>query len=185
MKCSRQTGQHLCPIPFPCFIQLLSITTLQVHDLMSRDELVPTAVGKTQVQGLVSSRVEYQLGIVGCRMAYSSFAMLLGTTLTRGTWRLTTYPVLYATCVATTAHAIFGADNNANGATFAEASEALQLFNHLEVASLASLFPRPHNRCSPCIGSVAPLCRGVSLCFLCASHWGYYSSYHGRTFLRH
>ena len=43
---------------------------------------------------------------------------------------------------------------------------------HLEVASLASLFPRPHNHLSPCIGSVAPSCPGVSMCFLCVSGWG-------------
>ena len=99
--------------------------------------------------------------------------MLLGTTLTCGTLALTAYSVLYATCGATTAHASLKTDNNANGGTFSEAAEALQLSNHLEVASLASLFPRPHNCSSPCIGSVAPLCPGVSMCFLCASDWGY------------
>ena len=106
---------------------------------MSRDELLPTAVGKTRVQGLVCPRTQYQLGIVGCRTACSSISMLLGTTLACGTLALTSYSVLYATCVATTAHAIFGADNNATGATFSEAAEALQLSNHLEVASLAFL----------------------------------------------
>ena len=99
--------------------------------------------------------------------------MLLGTTLICGTLAFTAYSVFYATCVATTAHAIFGADNNANGATFTKAAQALHLSNHLEVASLASLFPRLHNRFSPCIGSVAPLFPGVSMCFLCASGWGY------------
>ena len=176
MKCSRHRGQHsprrdrsrrhllhfaalfatLCAIPFPCYIRLPSLTALKVHFLMSRDELLPTAVGKTRVQGLVCTRTQYQLGIVVCRTACSSISMLLGTTLACGTLALTAYSVLYASCVATTAHAIFGADNNATGATFSEAAEALQLSNHLEVASLASLFPRPHSHLSPCIGSVAP-----------------------------
>ena len=173
MKWSRHLGQHLCAIPFPCFIQLLSITALKVHYVMLRDELLPTAVGKTRVQGLVCTRTQYQWGIVGCRTACSSIAMLLGTTLTCGTLALIAYSILYATCVATMAHAIFGADNNANGATFSEVAKVLQLSNHLEVASLASLFPRPHNRSSLCIGSVALLCSGVSMCFLCASSWGY------------
>ena len=139
MKRGRHPGQHLCAIPFPCFIQLLSITALKVHYLMSRDELLPTAVGKTRVQGLVCTSTQYQLGIVGCRRACSSIAMLLGTTLTCGSLAMTAYSVLYATCVATTAHAILGADNNSSGATSSEAAEALQLSNHLEVASLASL----------------------------------------------
>ena len=80
-------------------------------------------MGKTRVQGLVCTRTQYQLGIVGCRTAWSSISMLLGTTLTCGTLALTTYSVLYATCVATTAHAIFGAHNKATGATFSEATE--------------------------------------------------------------
>ena len=89
--------------------------------------------------------------------------MLLGAALTCGTLALIAYSVLYA----------FEGDNNKNNATFSKAAQALQLSNHLQVASLASLFPRPHNGSSPCIGSVAPVYPGVSMCFLCASSWGY------------
>ena len=84
------------------------------------------AVGNARVQGLVCTRTQYELLIVGCRTACSSIALLLGSGLSSGTLALTAYSLLYATCVATTTHAIFGADNKATGATFSEATQALQ-----------------------------------------------------------
>ena len=159
----------LCAIPF---IQLLSITARKVHYLMSRDDLLPTAVGKMRVQGLVCTRTQYHLGIVGSKTACSSIAVLLGTTLTCGTLALTECSVLYATCVATTAHAIFGADNNANGATFSEAAEGLQLSNHLEVASLASLFFLDHTTILHHALDLLLLCVPASPCVSCVPQVG-------------
>ena len=88
---------------------------------MLRDELLPTSLGNTRVQGLVCTRTQYQLRIVGCKTLWSSIALLLGSTLSCGMLALTAYSLLYATCVATTAHAILGADNNATGAILSEA----------------------------------------------------------------
>ena len=114
--------------------------------------------------------------------------MLLGTTLTCGTLALTAYSVLYATCVATTAHAIFGADNNAKGATFSEAAQALQLSNHLEVASLASLFPQLQLQLQPFFTMHWICCSFASRrfhVFLVCLRLGLLSSFHGKILLLH
>ena len=109
---------------------------------------------------------------LSCKIACPTIALLLVTTLICGTLALAACSALCANCVASTAHAIFAADN-ATGATFFEAAKALQLSNHLEVLSVASLCSPLRDRSSPCIGSVAPLCPRVSVCFLCALGWGY------------
>ena len=162
---------------YACFPPIVCIATLNIHSLMSSNEVLPTAVWNIRVQGLMCTRTQYQLGIVGFRTACSSIALLLGSTLSCGTLALATYSC--TPLALPLRHMLFWGPTTMPPVLLSPRQQRCAFVQSFGGYFPYSFMPPLQDCLSPCIGS---RCLHV---FLVCLRLGVLSSFHGGMLLPH